>query len=106
MGLLVAHVSFAQLFAPEILTKTSILLSGLGAGLGADSQHVVLAAFRAARSALYAQRTNFCYRDGLQFLTAYAAFNLMMERSLHTINPRVSLPFWNYMIDATTLGTE
>ncbi|CAN0411937.1 unnamed protein product, partial [Hapterophycus canaliculatus] len=45
------------------------------------------------------------YHAGLQFLTAHAAFGLMMERSLQTINPKVSLPFWDYMVEAETVGT-
>lgn len=52
------------------------------------------------------QLNDFCYHAGLQFLTAHAAFGLMMERSLHAVNPRVSLPFWDYMFEAETLGTE
>ncbi|CAM9521680.1 unnamed protein product [Ascophyllum nodosum] len=46
------------------------------------------------------------YHAGLQFLTSHAAFGLTMERSLQAVNPRVSLPFWDYMIDATELGVE
>eukprot|EP00903_Cladosiphon_okamuranus_P019564 g17994.t1 len=53
-----------------------------------------------------ADLSRFCYHAGLQFLTAHAAFGLMMERSLQAVNPRVSLPFWDYMIEAETLGTE
>ncbi len=30
----------------------------------------------------------------------------MMERSLQTVNPKVSLPFWDYMIEAETMGAE
>ncbi|CAN0427685.1 unnamed protein product, partial [Ectocarpus fasciculatus] len=49
---------------------------------------------------------SFCYHAGVQFLTAHAAFGLMLERSLQKINPRVSLPFWDYMIEAETLGRD
>ncbi|CAM9782570.1 unnamed protein product [Ectocarpus sp. 12 AP-2014] len=49
---------------------------------------------------------SFCYHAGVQFLTAHAAFGLMLERSLQKINPRVSLPFWDYMIEAETLGPD
>lgn len=52
------------------------------------------------------QLDDLCYHAGLQFLTAHAAFGLMMERALQAVNPRVSLPFWDYMIEAETLGTE
>lgn len=48
----------------------------------------------------------FRYHAGLQFLTAHAAFGLAMERSLQAVNPRVSLPLWDYTIDASELGTE
>lgn len=50
------------------------------------------------------QRSAFCYHAGTQFLTAHASFSLMMENSLQMINPRVSLPSWDYMIDAATYG--
>lgn len=54
----------------------------------------------------HTQRDQFCYHAGTQFLTAHSSFNLIMERSLQAVNPRVSLAFWDYMIEADTLGTE
>lgn len=42
----------------------------------------------------------------MQFLTAHTAFGLAMERSLQAINPAVSLAFWDYMVEAETLGEE
>eukprot|EP00904_Undaria_pinnatifida_P014260 jgi/Undpi1/9965/HiC_scaffold_28.g12419.m1 len=53
-----------------------------------------------------AARDHYCYHAGLQFLSAHFAFGLMMERSLQAVNPAVSLAFWDYMIEASTLGTE
>lgn len=51
-------------------------------------------------------RQAFCYHNGMQFLTAHTAFNLAVERSLQMINPKVSLASWDFMIDASKLGTE
>ncbi|CAM9738599.1 unnamed protein product [Laminaria digitata] len=51
-------------------------------------------------------RDHYCYHAGLQFLSAHCAFGLMMERSLQAVNPKVSLAFWDYMIEGSTLGTE
>lgn len=42
----------------------------------------------------------------MQFLPAHMAFNLVVERSLQMINPRVSLAFWDFMFEADTVGTE
>ncbi|CAM9923670.1 unnamed protein product, partial [Ectocarpus sp. 4 AP-2014] len=49
---------------------------------------------------------NFCYHIGLQFLTSHAAFDLTMERYLQMIDPSVSLPMWDFMIDSASLGHE
>ncbi|CAN0296732.1 unnamed protein product [Pylaiella littoralis] len=64
--------------------------------------------FNFERLAAYhdADLTKFCYHAGVQFLTAHAAFGLAMERSLQAVNPRVSLPFWDYMIEAETVGAD
>eukprot|EP00903_Cladosiphon_okamuranus_P009855 g9365.t1 len=47
--------------------------------------------------------SDYCYHDGLQFLTSHAAFNLLTERYLQMINPKVSLPLWDFMIEAATM---
>lgn len=52
------------------------------------------------------QISDYCYHDGLQFLTSHAAFNLMMERYLQMIDPKVSLPLWDFMIEAASMGDE
>lgn len=52
------------------------------------------------------QIVDFCYHDGLQFLTSHAAFNLLTERYLQMINPKVSLPVWDFMIEAATMGDK
>ncbi|CAM9608908.1 unnamed protein product, partial [Hapterophycus canaliculatus] len=49
---------------------------------------------------------NFCYHIGNQFLTSHAAFDLVVERYLQMINPKVSLPMWDYMIDSAALGEK
>ena len=55
---------------------------------------------------LFRQISDFCYHDGLQFLTSHAAFNLLVERYLQMIDRRVSLPLWDFMIEAATMGDE
>lgn len=42
----------------------------------------------------------------MQFVNAHAAFDLVTERSLQLINPRIALPYWDFMIEAGTLGAE
>jgi len=39
-----------------------------------------------------------------QFLTSHFAFDLAMERYLQMIDPRTSLPIWDFMIDSSLLG--
>eukprot|EP00752_Nemacystus_decipiens_P006546 g5896.t1 len=51
-----------------------------------------------------AQVDFFCYHIGLQFLTSHFAFDLSMERNLQMINPTVSLPIWDFMLDSSLLG--
>ncbi len=52
------------------------------------------------------QAENFCYHQGMQFLTSHVSFMFVVERYLQMIDPRVSLPIWDYMIEALTLGDE
>lgn len=42
----------------------------------------------------------------MHFLTAHAAFNIVVERSLQMINPRVSMASWDFMIEAEQMGAE
>eukprot|EP00611_Tribonema_gayanum_P031302 TRINITY_DN9009_c0_g1_i1.p1 TRINITY_DN9009_c0_g1~~TRINITY_DN9009_c0_g1_i1.p1 ORF type:complete len:500 (+),score=128.10 TRINITY_DN9009_c0_g1_i1:2-1501(+) len=48
----------------------------------------------------------FCYHGGQQFITAHWAFNTMVERSLQSIDPGVSLPYWDFMKDSDQLGSS
>ncbi|CAN0323954.1 unnamed protein product [Pylaiella littoralis] len=50
--------------------------------------------------------TDYCYHDGLQFLTSHIAFDLLMDRYLQMINPKVALPMWDMMIEAATMEDE
>lgn len=50
--------------------------------------------------------TDYCYHDGMQFLTSHAAFDLVMERYLQMINPKVTLPIWDFMIESATMGAK
>lgn len=52
------------------------------------------------------QITDYCYHDGMQFLTSHAAFDLVMERYLQMINPKVTLPIWDFMIESATMGAK
>ncbi|CAN0141328.1 unnamed protein product, partial [Discosporangium mesarthrocarpum] len=38
--------------------------------------------------------------DGLGFLTIHTALSMQFEQSLQTVDPSVSLPFWDYTIEA------
>jgi hypothetical protein len=46
----------------------------------------------------------FCYHDGLQFLTSHWAFSILVERSLQSVDPMLSLAYWDFMVEAGTLG--
>lgn len=48
----------------------------------------------------------YCFHNGIQFLNAHASFDLWVERNLQMIDPTVSLAYWDFMIDAATLGTR
>lgn len=47
---------------------------------------------------------HYCYHSGLQFLPAHIAFDRVMEKSIQLINPKVSMPLWDFMIDAAVYG--
>ncbi|CAN0179965.1 unnamed protein product [Ectocarpus fasciculatus] len=49
---------------------------------------------------------DYCFHNGMHFLNAHAAFDLWVESNLQKIDPKVSLPQWDYMLDAAHLGTE
>eukprot|EP00904_Undaria_pinnatifida_P001214 jgi/Undpi1/11093/HiC_scaffold_30.g13391.m1 len=48
----------------------------------------------------------FCYHNGMMFLTAHLAFDWAVEQALQKINPAVSLAFWDYTIESGTLGAD
>eukprot|EP00903_Cladosiphon_okamuranus_P013048 g12172.t1 len=50
--------------------------------------------------------SDYCYHEGIQFLTAHAAFDHLTERYLQMINPKVALPLWDFMIEAATMGDK
>lgn len=49
---------------------------------------------------------NYCYHHGMFFLNAHAAFGLWVEQSLQMINPKVSLPQWDFLQDSARYGTK
>eukprot|EP00620_Florenciella_sp_RCC1587_P013588 CAMPEP_0182562930 /NCGR_PEP_ID=MMETSP1324-20130603/5187_1 /TAXON_ID=236786 /ORGANISM="Florenciella sp., Strain RCC1587" /LENGTH=633 /DNA_ID=CAMNT_0024776011 /DNA_START=6 /DNA_END=1907 /DNA_ORIENTATION=- len=44
--------------------------------------------------------------DGLGFLPQHAAFTLMFEKVLQLVNPVVTVPYWDYTIEAHAVLTE
>eukprot|EP00752_Nemacystus_decipiens_P002672 g2500.t1 len=52
----------------------------------------------------YHNSRNFCFHSGMHFLNAHASFDLWAERSLQMIDPTVALHYWDFTIDAATLG--
>ena len=48
---------------------------------------------------------DYCFHNGMHFLTSHASFNLWLERNLQRIDPKVSLAQWDFMLDAARLGT-
>ncbi|CAB1114283.1 unnamed protein product [Ectocarpus sp. CCAP 1310/34] len=56
--------------------------------------------------AAYHNSPDYCFHNGMHFLNAHAAFDLWVESNLQKIDPKVSLPQWDYMLEAAHLGTE
>ncbi|CAB1114279.1 TYR [Ectocarpus sp. CCAP 1310/34] len=56
--------------------------------------------------AAYHNTRDYCFHNGMHFLNAHAAFDLWVESNLQKIDPKVSLPQWDYMLEAAHLGTE
>ncbi|CAN0296786.1 unnamed protein product [Pylaiella littoralis] len=56
--------------------------------------------------AAYHNSREYCYHNGMHFLNAHAAFGLWMEQNLQMIDPKVSLPQWDYMLDSDRFGTS
>ncbi|CAM9741762.1 unnamed protein product [Ectocarpus fasciculatus] len=52
----------------------------------------------------YHNAGNFCFHSGMHFLNAHASFDLWAERSLQMIDPTVAMHYWDFTIDAATLG--
>jgi len=46
------------------------------------------------------------WHDGAGFLTHHTAFTLLVEKSLQSIDPSLSLPYWDYGIDSTKYSYE
>jgi hypothetical protein len=42
--------------------------------------------------------------EGYSFLNSHSSLNMMLEQSVQAINPRLSLPYWDYTLDATRLS--
>ena len=49
---------------------------------------------------------NYCFHSGMHFLNAHASFDIWAERSLQMIDPSVALHYWDFTIDAATLGPK
>ncbi|KAH8050454.1 hypothetical protein JL722_11425 [Aureococcus anophagefferens] len=56
--------------------------------------------FIATHNELSGDRTCDHFHDGLGFLPQHAAFTLRFERALQSVDPRVSVPYWDYTIEA------
>ncbi len=53
------------------------------------------------------QRLNFItkqFHDGLGFLTNHAIITNTFEYSLQRVNPKLSLPYWDFTIDGSSAG--
>jgi len=46
------------------------------------------------------------YHNGKVFFPAHASFSLEMEQSLQTIDPSISMPYWDYTIDNLFFGQD
>lgn len=61
-------------------------------------------------TAIHANQAAGLYCDGLHdgtgFLLQHAAFSLVFERSIQSVDPLVSLPYWDYTIEASLLESD
>jgi hypothetical protein len=48
----------------------------------------------------------YCYHGGDQFITTHAAFTQMLDEALQSVNPRLTQPYWDFMVDSAALGEE
>jgi len=46
----------------------------------------------------------YSYHGGNHFITTHAAFTQLFDESLQSINPKLTQPYWDFMIDADTMG--
>ena len=46
------------------------------------------------------------FHGGLSFITSHAAFTLELEQALQSIDASVTQPYWDYTLDAASLGSE
>ena len=60
------------------------------------------------RKHLYGAASTECdhWHDNAGLMTHHMAFTLELEQSLQTINAAISIPYWEYSLDATIYGTE
>eukprot|EP00752_Nemacystus_decipiens_P007682 g6866.t2 len=54
--------------------------------------------------AAYHNSRNYCFHSGMHFLNAHVAFDLWGELSMQMINPKFALHYWDFTLDAATLG--
>ncbi|CAM9793594.1 unnamed protein product [Ectocarpus sp. 12 AP-2014] len=54
----------------------------------------------------YHNSRNYCFHSGMHFLNAHASFDLWAEQSLQMIDPTVAMHYWDFTIDAATLGPD
>lgn len=48
----------------------------------------------------------YCYHGGDQFITTHGAFTQMFDESLQAIEPALTQPYWDFMLDSGTLGED
>ena len=48
----------------------------------------------------------YCYHDGLQFLTSHPMFSLMVEKTMQNINPKLTLPYWDFLVEGKEYGAD
>lgn len=60
------------------------------------------------RKHLYGAASAECdhWHDNAGLMTHHMAFTLELEQSLQAIDPRVSVPYWDYSLDAEVYGTD
>ena len=48
----------------------------------------------------------YCYHGGNQFVTTHPVFTLMLDQAMQSIDPSVTAPYWDFLVDGQEYGPD